>query len=140
MKRWIPWTVTAVVVVLLGAGVWRAMAARQVQQKALAEATAQRAQAPLQLAADEMLAVRRQTALDFHACMPAVPAATFERFIHLALPLIIGLWPLSHPAELAAEVVTRGDLVVLRYDLQGELHDGLLMMLRGLLSQLLTKR
>ena len=87
-----------------------------------------------------LLAVRRQTALDFHACMPAVPAATFERFIHLALPLIIGLWPLSHPAELAAEVVTRGDLVVLRYDLQGELHDGLLMMLRGLLSQLLTKR
>jgi RND family efflux transporter MFP subunit len=60
MKRWIPWTVTAVVVVLLGAGVWRAMAARQVQQKALAEATTQRAQAPLQLAADEVLAVRRQ--------------------------------------------------------------------------------
>ena len=36
------------------------MAARQVQQKALADATAQRAQAPLQLAAEEVLQVRRQ--------------------------------------------------------------------------------
>ena len=60
MKRWIPWLVAAVVVVLLGGGVWRAIAARQVQQKALADATAQRAQAPLQLAADEVLQVRRQ--------------------------------------------------------------------------------
>ena len=60
MKRWIPWLVAAVVVVLLGGGVWRAMAARQVQQKALADVTAQRAQAPLQLAADEVLQVRRQ--------------------------------------------------------------------------------
>lgn len=60
MKRWIPWLVAAVVVVVLGGGVWRAMAARQAQQKALTEATAQRAQAPLQLAADEVLPVRRQ--------------------------------------------------------------------------------
>ena len=60
MKRWIPWMVAAVVVVLLGGGVWRAMAARQVQQQALADATAQRAQAPLQLAANEVLAVQRQ--------------------------------------------------------------------------------
>jgi RND family efflux transporter MFP subunit len=60
MKRWIPWLVAAVVVVLLGGGVWRAMAARQVQQKALADVTAQRAQAPLQLAAEEVLQVRRQ--------------------------------------------------------------------------------
>ena len=60
MKRWIPWMAAAVVVVLLGGGVWRAMAARQAQQKALTEATAQRAQAPLQLAADEVVPVRRQ--------------------------------------------------------------------------------
>jgi RND family efflux transporter MFP subunit len=61
MKRWIPWTAAAVVVVLLGTGVWRALAARQAQQAALAQATAQRAQAPLQLAAQEVLPVRRQT-------------------------------------------------------------------------------
>lgn len=60
MKRWIPWMAAAVVIVLLGAGVWCAMAARQLQQKALAEASAQRAQAPLQLAADEVIRVRKQ--------------------------------------------------------------------------------
>eukprot|EP01037_Dinobryon_pediforme_P006732 gene6732-6805_t len=48
----------AVVVVLLGGGVWRAMAARQAQQKALAEASTQRAEAPLQLAADEVITVQ----------------------------------------------------------------------------------
>ncbi|RQO83624.1 efflux RND transporter periplasmic adaptor subunit [Acidovorax sp. FJL06] len=58
MKRWIPWMAAAVAVVLLGSGVWRAMAARQAQQKALAEATAQRAAAPLQLGADEVLPVQ----------------------------------------------------------------------------------
>ena len=61
MKRWIPWMAAAIAVVLLGGGVWRAMAARQAQQKTLAEATAQKAQAPLLLAADEVLAVRRQS-------------------------------------------------------------------------------
>ena len=61
MKRWIPWMAAAIALVVLGGGVWRAMAARQEQQKALAEATAQKAQAPLQLAADEVIAVRRQT-------------------------------------------------------------------------------
>lgn len=58
MKRWIPWMAAAIVVVLLGGGVWRAMAARQAQQKALAEASTQRAQAPLQLAADEVVTVQ----------------------------------------------------------------------------------
>ena len=48
----------AIVVVLLGGGVWRAMAARQAQQKALAEASTQRAEAPLQLAADEVVTVQ----------------------------------------------------------------------------------
>ncbi|BEP91758.1 efflux RND transporter periplasmic adaptor subunit [Acidovorax sp. sif1233] len=61
MKRWIPWVAAAIVVVLLGGGAWRAMAARQAQQKALSEASAQKAQAPLQLAADEIVTVRRQS-------------------------------------------------------------------------------
>ena len=58
MKRWIPWMAAAIVVVLLGGGVWRAMAARQAQQKALAEVSTQRAEAPLQLAADEVVTVQ----------------------------------------------------------------------------------
>ena len=57
MKRWIPWMAAAIAVVLMGSGVWRAMAARQAQQKALGEATAQRVAAPLQLGADEVLRV-----------------------------------------------------------------------------------
>ena len=57
MKRWIPWMAAAIAVVLVGSGVWRAMAARQAQQKALGEATAQRVAAPLQLGADEVLRV-----------------------------------------------------------------------------------
>lgn len=61
MKRWIPWAVTALVVVLLGAAVWRALAARQAQQQSLKAAATQRAEAPLQLAADELLRVERRT-------------------------------------------------------------------------------
>lgn len=57
MKRWIPWMAAAIAVVLVGSGVWRAMAARQAQQKALGEAVAQRVAAPLQLGADEVLRV-----------------------------------------------------------------------------------
>ncbi|MCE1193819.1 MAG: efflux RND transporter periplasmic adaptor subunit [Acidovorax sp.] len=60
MKRWIPWMAAAIVIVLLGGGVWRALASRQAQQKALAEAATQRAEAPLQLAADEVLRVQRR--------------------------------------------------------------------------------
>lgn len=61
MKRWIPWLAAAAVVVLVGGGAWRAMAARQVQQKALAQAASQRAEAPLQLAASELVSVVRKS-------------------------------------------------------------------------------
>lgn len=61
MKRWIPWVAAAAVVVLVGGGAWRAMAARQTQQKALAQAASQRAEASLQLAASELVRVVRQS-------------------------------------------------------------------------------
>lgn len=61
MKRWIVWFAVALVFVLLGTSVWRALASRQAQQKALAAASAQREQAPLQLAADEVLTVQPRT-------------------------------------------------------------------------------
>ena len=79
-----------------------------------------------------LLAVRKDTALDFHGCMPSISASTFERFIPLALPLLIGLWPLSHPANVAAEVIARRDLAALRYEFQKDLEQGLLVLLRGL--------
>lgn len=79
-----------------------------------------------------LLAVRQQTANDFHRCVPSIPASGFEKFIHQALPLLIGLWPLSHPADISARVVERPDLAALRYDFQRDLEEGLLMLLRGL--------
>lgn len=81
-----------------------------------------------------LLAVRKATALDFHTCVPSIPAASFERCIHLALPLLIGLWPLSHPARIAAEVVELPELAALRYRFQHDLEEGLLMFLRSLPS------
>lgn len=61
MKRWIPWLAAAAVVVLVAGGAWRAMAARQAQQKALAQAASQRAEAPLQLATSELVGVLRKS-------------------------------------------------------------------------------
>ena len=82
-----------------------------------------------------LLAVRKETALDFHACVPSISEASFERCIHLALPLLIGLWPLSHPAKLAAEAIGLPELVALRYRFQHDLEEGLLMLLRSLPSE-----
>lgn len=87
-----------------------------------------------------MLAVRKETALEFHTCMPSVSAARFERCIHHAVPLLIGLWPLSHPAKVAAEVIERPELEALRYRFQHDLEEGLLMLLRGLLSEKQVER
>ena len=50
----------AIVVVLLAVGVARALSARQAQQKALTQAAAQRADAPVQLQAEEVVRVVRQ--------------------------------------------------------------------------------
>ncbi len=60
MKRWIPWVAAAIVIVVLGSGVLRAVAARKAQQQALAESAGQRAEAVLTLQPSELLAVRRQ--------------------------------------------------------------------------------
>jgi AcrR family transcriptional regulator len=79
-----------------------------------------------------LLALRRETAIDFHGCVPSVPPATFERFLHLALPLLIGLWPLSNPGELAAAEIRRADLAALRYPFKEDLEEGMLMLLRSL--------
>lgn len=79
-----------------------------------------------------LLAVRQQMAVEFHRCVPALSAATFDRFIHLNLPLLIGLWPLATPGEVAATVMARTDMAALRYQLQKDMEEGMLMLLRGL--------
>ena len=79
-----------------------------------------------------LLAVRQQVALDFQACVPTIAVPVFEHCVRQALPLIIGLWPLSHPAELAEQVLAHPDLASLRYDFQRDLEAGVLMLLQGL--------
>jgi len=59
MKRWIPWTVAAVVVVLVGAGTLRALGARKAQQQALATAAAP--EVVMQIASNELWVARRQS-------------------------------------------------------------------------------
>lgn len=61
MKRWSFWAVTAVIVVLAGAGLWKAQAARKAQQQAATAAALERAQAPLELVATDVVQVRQQS-------------------------------------------------------------------------------
>jgi len=61
MKRWILWAAVAVTVVLVGGGVWRALAARQAQQKALAAHSAQSKETTLDLAPGELVTVQRKS-------------------------------------------------------------------------------
>lgn len=86
-----------------------------------------------------LLAVRQQTAIDFHDCVPSIPASTFDRFIHFALPLLIGLWPLASPGEVAAAVIARPDLAPLRYRFQQDLEEGMLILLRSLAAEAHSK-
>ena len=58
MKRWIPWTIAALVVVLAGAGTLRALGARKAQQQALA--TPASPEVVMQIASNELWVAQRQ--------------------------------------------------------------------------------
>ncbi|MGJ3699539.1 TetR/AcrR family transcriptional regulator [Variovorax sp. AFSI2.2] len=79
-----------------------------------------------------LLAVRQRAAQDFHARVPGMPVQAFELVVKHAVPLIIGLWPLSNPAEMAAQVVELPELESLRYDFEQDLEHALLILMRGL--------
>ena len=81
-----------------------------------------------------LLAIRQRTAQDFHARMPDMPVRAFEQVVKHAVPLIIGLWPLSNPVEIAAQVVELPGLQSLRYDFEQDLEHALLTLMRGLAS------
>ena len=55
MKRWITWVLVALVVAVLAGSIWRTLANRKQQQAALAAASAEKAQAPMVLTADEVV-------------------------------------------------------------------------------------
>lgn len=58
MKRWMKWGLAALIVVLLAAGILRALSARKAQQQALATQTAQGAQAVVELAPTDVVQVK----------------------------------------------------------------------------------
>ena len=58
MKPWLKWTLSALVVVLLASGVWRALSARKAQQDAVAALAAQRTQTVVELGATDVLQVK----------------------------------------------------------------------------------
>ncbi len=61
-KRWVVWLVVLLVLALVGGAVWRALAKRQTEQQALAQATSpQAAQVRVAVAPDELWTVARRT-------------------------------------------------------------------------------
>lgn len=80
MKRWIPWMAAAIVIVLVAGGAWRAIAARQTQQKALA-ASVKAEQVVMEIAPSEVTPVRRQSlvlAVPVSGSLRAVQSATIK--------------------------------------------------------------
>jgi AcrR family transcriptional regulator len=79
-----------------------------------------------------LLAIRQRAAQDFHARMPDMPVRAFDQVVKHAVPLIIGLWPLSNPAGIAAQVIELPGLEGLRYDFEQDLEHALLTLMRGM--------
>ncbi|WP_115555243.1 TetR/AcrR family transcriptional regulator [Xanthomonas campestris] len=77
------------------------------------------------------LALRHQAAQALHARLPAMSVQAFDEVIKHALPLIIGLWPLSHPVDVAAQVIALPELEGLRYNFQQDVERALLILMRG---------
>lgn len=69
-----------------------------------------------------------------HRIAPDLPVAGYVRFLRLAMALLIGLWPLSHPGEALASVLSISELQPLRYDFEADFAAGLLLLLQGLKS------
>ena len=67
-----------------------------------------------------------------HRCMPSIPVADHIAFMRQAMALMIGLWPLSHPRDALAQVLSLAELQPLRYHFETDLKAGLLLLLRGL--------
>lgn len=55
MKRWITWTLVALVIAVLAGSVWRTVSARKQQQSTLAAASADKAQTPMELTRNEVV-------------------------------------------------------------------------------------
>ncbi len=75
MKRGLKWLIAALVVAGLGFGVMRTLAGRKAQQETLAAQAAQRAEAPVELAASDVVQVKTRTMSQGLAISGALKAA-----------------------------------------------------------------
>ena len=78
------------------------------------------------------LALMADVAEELQRSAPALPFAAYVTFVRLAIALLIGLWPLSNPAEALASVLALPELQALRYDFETDFAAGLLSLLQGL--------
>lgn len=99
MKRWITWLAAATLIVLVAGGAWRALSARQAQQKAQAAAAAAPKQVEMQIAASELWTARRQ------ALVLSVPVSGAVRAVQTAMVKA------RVPGELQGLVLREGDSV-----------------------------
>lgn len=99
MKRWIKWTVIAVVLGLVAAGAMRALSARKVQQDALAAQVGKPAQATVELLPGDLLQVR-MVELPQSLALSGPLRAVNSAFIKARVP-----------GELQGLVVREGDFV-----------------------------
>lgn len=109
MKRWITWGLGALIVVLLAAGVLRAMGARKAQQTALTEQTARSAQTVVELAAADVLVLQPQELLRGLPVSGTLKAAN-SAFVKARVPgELQGLTVREGDAVQAGQVIARID-------------------------------
>lgn len=76
------------------------------------------------------LSIRIGNAL--HAALPALPHEHTEALLRYLHALVAGLWPMAHPAEPAAEIVSQPEFRSMCSDFETDLRGALAAMLHGL--------
>ncbi|MCA9677975.1 MAG: TetR family transcriptional regulator [Kofleriaceae bacterium] len=78
------------------------------------------------------LSIRLRNAL--HAAVPALPHARTEALLRYLHAMVAGLWPMAHPAPLAAEVMEQPEFDGLCSDFETDLAGALAAMMRGVIA------
>lgn len=68
-----------------------------------------------------------------HAALPGLPHAGTEVLLRTVHALVAGLWPMAHPAPMAAAALRRRELAPMRCDFESDLAAALTALLRGAL-------
>lgn len=80
------------------------------------------------------LELMSDVAMQLHRLAPMLPLTAYVAFLRLAMPLMIGLWPLARPAVALNSVLQLPELQPLRYEFETDLETSLLLVLRGFLA------